>query len=98
MTGFAFPEILRELRIQVEKGDFARAAAVFDRYLPYIAYEGQPVVGIGIRKEVLRRRGALATARSRTARPLDGDGLAELDDVLARVGIAAARAPFEVAA
>jgi 4-hydroxy-tetrahydrodipicolinate synthase len=98
MTGFAFPEILRELRIQMEKGDLASAAAIFDRYLPYIAYEGQPVVGLGIRKEVLRRRSAIATARARTARPLGADGLAELDDVLARVDISATRAPFEVGA
>lgn len=94
MTGFAFPEILRELRLRLEAGDTASAAAVFDRHLPYIAYEGQPVVGLGIRKEVLRRRGALGCARTRTGRPLTDEARAELDDVLRRVGLTAGRAPW----
>jgi 4-hydroxy-tetrahydrodipicolinate synthase len=98
MTGFAFPEVLRELRLRFESGDIAGAGAVFDRYLPYIAYEGQPVVGLGIRKEVLRRRGAIATARTRTGAALDEDALAELAEVLDRVGLTAARAPFAVPA
>jgi 4-hydroxy-tetrahydrodipicolinate synthase len=96
MTGFAFPEILRRLRLHVEKGDLDAAAAVFDRFLPYLAYEGQPVVGLGIRKEVLRRRGAIRTPRARTARPLDDDSLAEIDDVLGRVGLEPTRAPIDV--
>lgn len=87
MTGFAFPEILRELRLRFEAGDRARAAAVFDTYLPYIAYEGQPVSGLGVRKEVLRRRGAIVAARTRSGRPLDQAALDELDDVLTRVGL-----------
>ncbi|MFI0422966.1 dihydrodipicolinate synthase family protein [Spongiactinospora sp. 9N601] len=86
MTGFAFPEILRAVRQAVEAGDRARAARVFDRYLPYIAFEGQPGIGLAVRKEVLRRRGALTTARTRGA-ALDAVTVAELDDVLARVGL-----------
>jgi 4-hydroxy-tetrahydrodipicolinate synthase len=93
MTGFAFPEILRELRLRFEAGDLAGAGAVFDRYLPYIVYEGQPVVGLGIRKEVLRRRGAIACARTRSGAPLSEDALAELDEVLARVKLDAVRTP-----
>lgn len=96
MTGFAFPEILRELRVRHEAGDIAGAAKVFDHYLPYIAYEGQTVVGLGIRKEVLRQRGAIANARTRDGAPLDDDTLAELRDVLARVGLAATRTPVTV--
>ncbi|HEX5120829.1 MAG TPA: dihydrodipicolinate synthase family protein [Pseudonocardiaceae bacterium] len=93
MTGFAFPEILRALRVRHEAGDRAGAAAVFDRYLPYIAYEGQTVVGLPIRKEVLRLRGAIACARTRDGAPLDDDTIAELHDVLARVGLSATREP-----
>lgn len=96
MTGFAFPEILRELRVRHEKGDPAGAAAVFDHYLPYIAFEGQPVTGLGIRKEVLRRRGAIGHARTRDGAALDDVTTAELDDVLARVGLAATRTPVTV--
>ncbi|HEY3753857.1 MAG TPA: dihydrodipicolinate synthase family protein [Pseudonocardiaceae bacterium] len=98
MTGFAFPEILRELRLRFEAGDITGAGRLFDRYLPYIAYEGQPVVGLGIRKEVLRRRGAIASARTRSGARLGDDALAELDEVLGRVGLKAVRAPHAVTA
>lgn len=97
MTGFAFPEILRALRIAMAAGDRTGAAALFDRYLPYITFEGQPVVGMAIRKEVLRRRGVIADARTRGLRPyLDDVTLAEIDDVLARVGLTPARAALVV--
>lgn len=98
MTGFAFPEVLRALRLRFEAGDLAGAAAVFDHYLPYIAYEGQPAVGLGIRKEVLRRRGAIACPRTRSGAVLSAEATAELDDVLARVGLAVGRDPITVAA
>jgi 4-hydroxy-tetrahydrodipicolinate synthase len=96
MTGFAFPEILRELRVRHEAGEAAGAAKVFDHYLPYIAYEGQPVVGLGIRKEVLRMRGAIACARTRDGAPLNDTAIAELRDVLTRVGLEATRTPVTV--
>jgi 4-hydroxy-tetrahydrodipicolinate synthase len=98
MTGFAFPEILREIRLRFEANDEKCAAAVFDRYLPYIVYEGQPIVGLGIRKEVLRRRGAIACAQTRGA-PMPGeDAMAEIDDVLARTGLHPDREPLVVSA
>ncbi len=98
MTGFAFPEILRAIRLAFEAGDKAAAAALFDRYLPYITFEGQPVVGLGIRKEVLRRRGVISCARTRNLRPeLDEVTTAELDDVLGRVGLTPAREALAIA-
>lgn len=88
MTGFSYPEVLGALRVAAEAGDSARAAAVFDHYLPLLSFEGQPRVGLGIRKELLRRRGALACARTRAAPGgLDAVTALELDDVLARVGV-----------
>lgn len=97
MTGFAYPEVLRAVREAIEAGDRAGAAAVFDRYLPLIAFEGQPVVGLGIRKEVLRRRGVLATARTRSLTPvLDEVTARELDEVLARVGVTPGPDPLQV--
>jgi 4-hydroxy-tetrahydrodipicolinate synthase len=95
MTGFAFPEVLRAIREAFQAGDRALAGRIFDRYLPYIAYEGQPGVGLPIRKEVLRRRGVLSSARTRGP-GMDAVTLAELDDVLARVGIVTSREPLEV--
>ena len=98
MTGFAFPEILAAVRIHLGQGETAAAAAVFDHYLPYIAYEGQPGAGLAVRKEVLRRRGALPGATARTVPAPDSVVLAELDDVLARVGLQPGRSPLVVAA
>ncbi len=96
MTGFAFPEILRGVRLSVEAGGLAAAARCFDRYLPLIQFEAQPVVGLAIRKEVLRRRGALASNRTRELSPaVDSLTSAELDDVLERVGIQPDLARFQ---
>ncbi|MEU7874444.1 dihydrodipicolinate synthase family protein [Dactylosporangium sp. NPDC049140] len=97
MTGFAYPEILRAIRLAYEAGDTAGAARINDRFLPYLVFEGQVRVGLGIRKEVLRRRGVIATARTRALTPLpDAATLAELDDVLARVGLTPAIEPLQV--
>lgn len=97
MTGFAFPEVLRAVRLAFEAGDRGRAAALYDRYLPLLAFEGQPRVGLAIRKEVLHRRGVLASPRTRAgAGGLDAPTAAELDDVLARVGLTAGPDPVEV--
>jgi 4-hydroxy-tetrahydrodipicolinate synthase len=88
MTGFAYPEILRAIRVAAEKGDWAVAARINDQFLPYLVFEGQQRVGLAIRKEVLRRRGVLSTARTRALNPLpDQATLADLDDVLDRVGL-----------
>lgn len=88
MTGFAFPEILRAIRLAAENGDWAGAARINDQFLPYIVFEGQQRVGLGIRKEVLRRRGVISTSRTRALSPfLDQATLADLDDVLDRVGL-----------
>lgn len=87
MTGFAFPEILREVRVALAAGERRRAAAVFDAYLPLIQLEAQPRVGLTIRKELLLRRGVIAAAGCRVARPPDAVTLDEIGEVLDRVGV-----------
>ena len=88
MTGFAFPEILAAVRLSVESGDMKAAGLLFDRYLPLIQFEAQPTIGLPIRKELLRRRGAIRTGRTRGSVSLiDEQTGRELDDVLDRVGI-----------
>jgi 4-hydroxy-tetrahydrodipicolinate synthase len=87
MTGFAFPEILAAVRRALEGGDERRAAGIFDRYLPLIAFEGQPGIGLAVRKELLRRRGVIASATTRTGAEVDPITAKELDDVLDRVGL-----------
>jgi 4-hydroxy-tetrahydrodipicolinate synthase len=89
MTGFAFTEILVGIYQQFAAGKSEKARAIFDRYLPLIRYEAQPGIGLALRKEILRRRGAIRTAVLRPpAQPLDKETLAELEATLAAVGLA----------
>jgi len=57
-TGFAFPEVLMALVAAVRSGDTDRARRLYTRFLPLIVFEQQP--GVAVRKEILRRRGAIA--------------------------------------
>lgn len=94
MTGFAYPEILRAVRVAHEGGGHAEASRLFDRYLPLIHLEAQAGIGLGIRKELLRRRGALASAATRVTAPLDSRTTGEIDDALARMDIEPGLEPF----
>src|SRR5207247_3105250 len=62
MTGFAFPEVLVKVFTLYRAGQIDEAADVFYRFVPLMRFEFQEGVGMAIRKEVLRRRGALAHA------------------------------------
>ncbi len=86
MTGFAFPEMLVEVCAKHAAGDTDGAETLFDAYLPLVRYEQQVGIGLAIRKETLRRRGAIASAATRAPGPkLDADDHAELDRLLARL-------------
>lgn len=60
MTGFAFPEMLVDVVRLCKEGKQEEASDLFDAYLPIVRLEQQPGAGLAIRKEILRRRGALA--------------------------------------
>jgi 4-hydroxy-tetrahydrodipicolinate synthase len=62
-TGFAFPEVLSAIVQAARSGDWDRARGLYTRFLPLIVFEQQP--GVAVRKEILRRRGLLATATVR---------------------------------
>jgi len=84
MTGFAFPDALAQVICRHADGRRREAEDLFDRYLPVNRHELR--VGIAVRKEILRRRGALATARTRfPAKPLTERDHKELDGMLARL-------------
>jgi 4-hydroxy-tetrahydrodipicolinate synthase len=86
MTGFAFPEILARIMKHWNAGEQDAAADVFYRAVPLMRFEFQEGIGMAIRKEVLRRRGALASAATRApAGGLDGPTTQSLDRVLAWV-------------
>lgn len=60
MTGFAVPEVLVEIVGRFQRGDHSGAAAVFYRNVPLMRFEFQAIIGTAIRKELYRRRGAIA--------------------------------------
>ena len=86
MTGFAWPEVLAEVIRRHRAGDADGAEDLFDAWLPLIRHEQQPGVGLALRKEALRRRGAIACAATRAPGPslsrLDHD---ELTRLIARI-------------
>lgn len=86
MTGFAYPEMLVQVLEQFSAGDVEGAEDLFDLYLPLVRYEQQPNVGLAIRKEILRRRGAIASSVLRppgyTLSPAD---IGELDSLITRL-------------
>ena len=74
MTGFAFPEVLVKVVTLYRAGKLDEAADLFYRFVPLMRFEFQEGIGMAIRKEVLRRRGALADGSTRAPGAL-------LDDV-----------------
>ena len=84
MTGFAYPEILVKIVKLFQSGDLDSAAAAFYPFVPLMRFEFQEGLGMAIRKEVLRRRGAIACADIRLPGvKLDPATTASLDRVLA---------------
>lgn len=84
MTGFAYPEVLVNVVSLYRAGDVDRAADVFYRFVPLMRFEFQEGIGMAIRKEVFRRRGALADGSTRApGAVLDESTRAALDRVLA---------------
>jgi 4-hydroxy-tetrahydrodipicolinate synthase len=84
MTGFAYPEVLVAVVRRYQSGDVDGAADVFYRCAPLLRFEFQEGIGMAIRKEILRRRGALADGSTRAPGPvLDAATAAQLDRVLA---------------
>ncbi|MEP6716622.1 MAG: dihydrodipicolinate synthase family protein [Terriglobia bacterium] len=78
-TGFAFPEVL--LAMMAANND--KAWAIYRRFLPLMVFEQQP--GLAIRKEILRRRGLIGSARVRhPGGNIDAAGATQLERLLAR--------------
>jgi 4-hydroxy-tetrahydrodipicolinate synthase len=83
MTGFAFPHLLVEIVSRFRAGDLDGAADVFYRAVPLMRFEFQEGIGMAIRKEVLKRRGALTSGGIRApGAVLDRGTMDALDRVL----------------
>jgi len=84
MTGFAFPQILVQIVTLFRAGKLDDAADLFYRKVPLMRFEFQEGIGMAIRKEVLKRRGAVASAEIRApGGRLDDSTRAALDRVMA---------------
>jgi 4-hydroxy-tetrahydrodipicolinate synthase len=85
MTGFAYPEMLVQV-VSRWADDPQGAEDLFDAYLPLVRHEQQPGFGLAVRKEVLRRRGVIGSARTRAPGPsLTAADHEELTRLLARL-------------
>lgn len=85
MTGFGYPEMMADVLAAHNRGDIARAQDLFDAYLPLVRYEGQPGLGLAIRKHILAKRGAIAHATLRKpGASLSGAAIAEIDTLITR--------------
>jgi 4-hydroxy-tetrahydrodipicolinate synthase len=88
MTGFSFTEILVAVYTAFREGRRTDAERIFDRYLPLIRFENQPMLSLSIRKELLYRRGAIACPALRRPFFQADEGMQqELSWILRRVGI-----------
>lgn len=86
MTGFAYPEMLVEVVRLHESGEIDKAEDLFDAYLPLVRHEQQPGFGLALRKEILHRRGAIASPKVRAPGPsLNAVDHAELTRIISRV-------------
>jgi 4-hydroxy-tetrahydrodipicolinate synthase len=86
MTGFAYPEMLVGVVERFFADDREGAEDLFDIYLPLLRHEQQAGFGLAVRKELLRRRGAIAFAGLRHPGPrLTRQDHEELDSLVARL-------------
>ena len=86
MTGFAFPGMLVDVYNLFGSGRAEEAEDLFDLYLPVLRHEQQFGFGLALRKETLRRRGAIASAKARDPGPrMDARDHAEMDGLLGRL-------------
>jgi 4-hydroxy-tetrahydrodipicolinate synthase len=86
MTGFAFTGALVDVYARFAAGNTQAAEDLFDLYLPVIRHEQQIGFGLALRKETLRRLGALKCPATRQPGPaMDSDDMAELESLFARL-------------
>lgn len=86
MTGFGYPEMLVEVTKRFSAGDAEGGEDIFDLYLPLLRHEAQPGIGLALRKEVLRRRGAIKSSFVRAPGPrLSRDDHEELGRLVHRL-------------
>jgi len=90
MTGFSYPEVLVGIYRAYQAGDKAKARDIFYGACPILRYEFQPSIGLALRKEVYRQRGAIKSAFVRhPGAQIDAQLKAELASALEHSGLTA---------
>ena len=85
MTGFGYPEMMRQVMDAFQAGDMERARDIFDAYMPMIRYEAQPGMGLAIRKYSLAQQGVIKHPTVRKpGGGLTAQAIAEVDALAAR--------------
>jgi 4-hydroxy-tetrahydrodipicolinate synthase len=93
MTGYAFPDMLVDVVRLQKAGERDEAHDLFDAHLPLMRYEQQPGPGLGVRKHILKQRGAiLFDAQRKPATALSPTARSEVSYLLARLARHDARA------
>lgn len=86
MTGYAFPEMLVDVVRLSAAGKRDDAHDLFDAHLPLVRYEQQAVIGLAVRKYILKRRGILQSdAQRKPGSAITAAGKAEVEYLLARL-------------
>ncbi len=86
MTGYAYPEMMRDVVALAKGGETERASDIFDAHMPLVRYEQQPGLGLAVRKYVLAKRGAIASAVQRKPGALlDAAAMADVERMLMRL-------------
>jgi 4-hydroxy-tetrahydrodipicolinate synthase len=69
-----------------QAGETERAQDIFDAYLPLARYEQQQGIGLAVRKYILAKRGAIASAALRKPRvALSTNDIADIERLIARL-------------
>lgn len=85
MTGFAYPEMMVDVCAAYARRDVERAHDLFDAYLPLARYEQQPNIGLAVRKYLMVKRGAIASATIRKPGPkLSAADIADIERLVRR--------------
>jgi 4-hydroxy-tetrahydrodipicolinate synthase len=85
MTGFGYPEMMVDVCKAHAAGNIERAHDLFDAYLPLARYEQQTALGLAVRKYMLAKRGAIASAAIRKPGPkLSAADIADIDRLIER--------------
>jgi len=86
MTGYAFPDMLGDVVRLQKAGERDAAHDLYDAHLPLVRYEQQAVIGLAVRKYVLKRRGILSSdAQRKPGSSISATAKAEVDYLLKRL-------------